>query len=68
MPPWVKPDQPPPHDVPQPLKTFTDKIALSGDAWRRIPTTYILTVDKGKRPEQDDFYPQAERAKARKWC
>src|SRR6185503_41430 len=25
---WVKPDQPPPHDVPQSLKTFTEPISL----------------------------------------
>ena len=48
VPPWVKPDQPPPHDVPQSLKTFTDPIVLKNDAARKIPATYILTVEKGK--------------------
>jgi pimeloyl-ACP methyl ester carboxylesterase len=67
VPAWIKPDQPPPHDVPQPLKTFTDKIALTNDAARKLPGTYILTVDAGKKDEQDDFYAQAERARARKW-
>ena len=28
VPSWMKSDQPPPHDVPQPLKTFTDAISL----------------------------------------
>jgi pimeloyl-ACP methyl ester carboxylesterase len=60
VPPWVKPDQPLPHDVPQPLKTFTEPIALKNDAARRLPATYILTVEKGKK--DDDFSPYAERA------
>jgi len=33
----------------------------------KLPTTYILTVDKGKSPEQDDFYRFYQRAKARGW-
>ena len=48
-------------------KTFTEKLVLTGDAGAKIPATYILTVDKGKTPEQDDFFKHYERAKARKW-
>jgi pimeloyl-ACP methyl ester carboxylesterase len=65
---WVKPGKPFPIDVPHPLKTFTDPIVLKNQAAAaKIPATYILTVDKGQRPEDDDFYPDAERAKARGW-
>src|SRR5688572_13226061 len=46
VPPWVKPDQPPPRDVPQSLKTFTDPIVLKNEAARKLPATYILTVEK----------------------
>jgi pimeloyl-ACP methyl ester carboxylesterase len=67
VPPWVKPDQPPPKDVPQPLKTFTEAIVLKNKAARQIPATYILTVEAGKKPEDDDFAPQAARARARGW-
>lgn len=67
VPPWVKPDQPPPHDVPQSLKTFTDKIVLKNEAARKIPATYILTVEKGKEPKDDDFFSQSQRAKERGW-
>jgi pimeloyl-ACP methyl ester carboxylesterase len=67
VPRWVKPDQPPPHDVPQALKTFTDPIVLKNDAARKIPATYILTVEKGKEPKDDDFFPQSQRAKERGW-
>lgn len=65
VPPWVKPDQPPPRDVPHPLKTFTDKVSYRNEAARRLPALYILTVEAGAT--KDDFDPQAERARARGW-
>ena len=67
VPSWVKPDQPPPHDVPQALKTFTDPIVLKNEAARKIPATYILTVEKGKEAKDDDFFAQSQRAKERGW-
>ena len=67
VPQWVKPDKPPPHDDPQALKTFTDTIALKNDAARKLPATYILTVEKGKEAKDDDFFRQSERAKERGW-
>ena len=67
VPAWVKPDQSPPHDVPQPLKTFTEPITLKNKAGSRIPATYILTVDAGKEAKDDDFWPQAQRARERGW-
>ena len=67
VPVWVKPEQPPPHDVPQALKTFTDAIVLKNEAARKVPATYILTVDKGKEAKDDDFFPQSVRAKERGW-
>jgi len=67
VPSWVKPDQPPPHDVPQSLKTFTDPIVLKNDAARKLPATYILTVEKGKEAKDDDFFAQSQRAKERGW-
>ena len=67
VPPWVKPDQPLPHDEPQPLKTFTEPIVLKNQTARKLPATYILTVEKGKEPKDDDFYSQSQRAKDRNW-
>lgn len=59
---------PVPHIVPQSEKTFTEPIKLTHqDVARRIPTTYILTVDSGQKPEQDMFFRYYERAKARGW-
>jgi pimeloyl-ACP methyl ester carboxylesterase len=66
--PWVKGNPPPPHDVLMPAKTFSEPISLTNQAVaQKLPTTYILTVDKGQKPEQDDFYPFYQRAKARGW-
>ncbi len=67
IPSWVKPDKPFPKDVPHPLKSFTDPIVLKNPAAARVPATYILTVEKDKRPEDDDFYASAERARSRGW-
>jgi pimeloyl-ACP methyl ester carboxylesterase len=67
VPPWVKPEQPPPHDVPQSLKTFTEPIALKNRTALKLPATYILTVEAGKEAKDDDFWSQAQRAKERGW-
>jgi len=64
---WVKPDQLPPHDVPQSIKTFTDPISLKNKAALKLPATYILTVAAGKEAKDDDFWAQAQRAKERGW-
>jgi pimeloyl-ACP methyl ester carboxylesterase len=68
VPPWVKSDQPPPKDVPQPLKTFTEPIVLKNKAAREIPASYILTVEAGRDAKEDDFASHAARAKARGWA
>jgi len=58
----------PPHDVSMPAKTFSEPITLTNQAAaQKIPATFILTVDQGKAPEQDTFYPFYVRAKARGW-
>ena len=68
IPTWLKGNEPPPHDVPHPAKTWSEKIVLKNqDAARKVPTTYILTVDKGHQPSEDNFYKFYERARARGW-
>ncbi|WP_301927787.1 alpha/beta fold hydrolase [Ferruginibacter sp.] len=67
VPPWVKAGQAPPKDVPHPYKTFTDAISLTNKERLKIPTAYILTVEKGKEAKDDDFAAQAERAKKKGW-
>jgi pimeloyl-ACP methyl ester carboxylesterase len=63
VPGWVAADAPAPKDVPHPLKTLTDTIALTNPAARRLPGRYILTIDKGATT--DSFSASAERAAAR---
>ena len=68
IPVWLKGNPPPPHDVPHPAKTFSEPIALTNQAVAgKLPVTYILTVDRGRTPEQDEFYPFYQRAQARGW-
>lgn len=64
---WVPSGASPPTDVPHPVRTLTEPLRLTNPAGRRIPATYILTVDSGKVEADDDFAPFAQRAKARGW-
>lgn len=67
VPAWVPPGASPPTDVPHPVRTFTEPLTLKNPAGRRIPATYILTVEAGKAEADDDFAPFGQRAKARGW-
>jgi len=67
VPPWAKPAGVYPNDVPHPAKTFTDPLPLKNALREKLPATYILTVDPGKKPEEDAFWKSAERARARGW-
>lgn len=62
---WVRAEDSIPKDVPHPLKTFTDTLRLVNPAARRVPGTYILTVDPGAT--EDSFQRYAGRATARGW-
>ena len=64
---WLKPNTPLPHDVPHPTKTWLEPVSFKNPAAHRLPVTYILTVDAGKQPESDDFYPSYLQAKSRGW-
>jgi pimeloyl-ACP methyl ester carboxylesterase len=65
---WNPAPSPPPHAMPQPAKTFSQQIKLEHqDAVAKIPTTYLLTVDPGKKPEEDMFFRFSEKARARDW-
>jgi len=65
---WNVTPGPPPHAMPQPAKTFSEPLLLKNqEAALKIPTTYILTVDPGRTPEQDMFFRFSERARTRGW-
>lgn len=63
----ARPDQRPPHTVPQSAKTFSQPLSLKNPAARKIPAAYILTVDAGRKPEEDGFFKSYQRAQARGW-
>jgi pimeloyl-ACP methyl ester carboxylesterase len=65
VPPWVTDVHVTPRDVPQPLHTFTDTLRLINPDGRKVPATYILTVDPGAT--SDPFQRYADRAAARGW-
>jgi hypothetical protein len=49
---WLTNNTPLPHDVLMSAKTFSQPITHTNQVVaRRIPTTYILTVEVGKTPE-----------------
>jgi pimeloyl-ACP methyl ester carboxylesterase len=58
----------PPYTVRMPAKALTTPIALKNQAAAlKIPTYYLMTVDRGSQPEQDRYYPFYLRAKERGW-
>jgi pimeloyl-ACP methyl ester carboxylesterase len=65
IPPWVTDTVAVPRDVPQSARTFTDTLRLGNPAGRRVPGTYLLTVEPTVTP--DPFQPFADRATARGW-
>lgn len=67
VPTWVAARAPRPTDVRQPVLTFTEPVSFKNPAARRIPATYILTVEPGRAEADDDFAAFGQRAKSRGW-
>jgi pimeloyl-ACP methyl ester carboxylesterase len=67
VPTWVTARASRPTDVRQPVRTFTEPVSFRNPVARRIPGTYILTVDQGRAESEDDFAAFAQRAKGRGW-
>ncbi|MFN2564158.1 MAG: alpha/beta fold hydrolase [Gemmatimonadaceae bacterium] len=67
VPSWVRPGAPRPADVRQPVRTFTEPVSFRNPAARRLPATYILTVDRGRSEAEDDFAMFGARARSRGW-
>jgi pimeloyl-ACP methyl ester carboxylesterase len=64
IPGWEPADKPIPKDMPHPLKSFTDILALENGI-PDVPGRYILTREPGA--ETDNFQSSADRAAARGW-
>ena len=67
VPTWVTARAPRPTDVRQPVLTFTEPVSFKNPAARRLPATYILTVESGRAETDDDFAAFGQRAKSRGW-
>lgn len=67
IPEWVDENTPVPHDVPQPVKTFSQPVSHKNIEALSLPATYILTVDEGNQPADDFFSFFAARAEKRGW-
>lgn len=65
VPPWVTDTLAIPRNVPRAFRTFSDTLALVNPAGRKVPGTYILTVQAAQSP--DPFQWAADRAAARGW-
>jgi pimeloyl-ACP methyl ester carboxylesterase len=65
VPRWVEAGETPPVDVPQPILTFTEPIALGNSDATQLPAAFLLTVEAGKESDDFDFF--ADRARARGW-
>jgi pimeloyl-ACP methyl ester carboxylesterase len=66
MPTWKLPAEPP-HDVPQPAKTFSDTISVKNPDSAKLLADYILFVAPDTKLEDAHFYPFYQRAAARSW-
>ena len=65
VPSWVRRGARRPTDVRQPVRTFTEPVSFRNEAARKLPGTYILTVEPGRAESEDDFAAFSRRAKAR---
>lgn len=62
------PNRPPPKDVPQSEKTFSETLSLKNqDAVKKIPHIYVLTATNVQQPESDQFYWAYQRAQGKGW-
>lgn len=64
--PFGKTNPNPPMDVPQPLKTFSEKLVIDNPAVLKIPTSYILMTQNHDR-EKAGFALFSKRAEERGW-
>ncbi|HWA27980.1 MAG TPA: alpha/beta hydrolase [Lacunisphaera sp.] len=50
--PWIKPGVPPPHNVPQSAKCFSQSVSYKNPAALALPVTYVAFVPKDKSAEE----------------
>lgn len=66
--PWIKPGVPPPHNVPQSAKTFSQPVSYKNPAALALPVTYVAFVPKDRSAEERARTDRSwQRAVARGW-
>ncbi len=66
--PWIKPGTPPPYNVPQSARCFSQAVSYKNPAALALPVTYVAFVPKDKPVEERAATDKNwQRAKARGW-
>ncbi len=66
--PWVKPGTPPPHNVAQSVKCFSQPVSYKNPQAKQLPVTYVAFVPKDKSAEERAATDKSwQRAVARGW-
>jgi len=66
--PWVKADTPPPHNVKQSVKCFSQPVSYKNPAALKLPVTYVAFIPKDKSAEERARTDKSwQRAVARGW-
>lgn len=68
VPGWVKPGKPIPYDVPHPTATLREPVSFRNPVALKLPATFVLYVEAGKKPEEARFYRFYQRAQSRGWA
>ncbi|PTY02893.1 alpha/beta hydrolase [Opitutaceae bacterium EW11] len=66
--PWVKPGTPPPHNVAQSIKCFSQPVSYKNPEAKKLPVTYVAFIPKDKSADERAANdPSWKRAVARGW-
>jgi pimeloyl-ACP methyl ester carboxylesterase len=66
--PWVKPNAPFPHNTPQSIKTFEQKVSYKNPAALALPVTYVAFIPAGQSADERAAKDKSwQHAKARDW-
>lgn len=60
--------KPIPHDVPQPLKTWTEPVSFKNPLAKKLPGAVVVFVESSQTPEQLKNHPSFVRARSRGWA
>lgn len=65
--PWLVVDSPYPHEVAQPIKTFTEPVSYNNPEAMDLPVTFVAFIHPGQTEAQRALDPSWKRAESRHW-